>query len=73
MLMIINDKEITNLLLLLCLSLSAGIVWEFFAPLIKSGAVTDIYDLVFYIFGTLIYWLIIKMVIRNGSGNVKNS
>lgn len=43
------------------LCLVAGIIWECFIPLIKPGAVKDVWDLVCYFVGTTIYYFISKM------------
>lgn len=35
-----------------------GIIFEYFNP--KESAVTDIFDIVCYLFGTLLYWLFMR-------------
>ena len=64
LLLITNDKEIIHLWKLLTICLMAGLVWEFVAPLVKKGSVTDPLDLVCYAIGTLAYWIILKGVTR---------
>lgn len=43
------------------MGLCSGLIWELFAPIIKSSSVTDIVDLIAYLFGTFLYWCIIKL------------
>ena len=38
-------------------TLGAGMIWEYFAPLVKPTAVADPYDLLCYIFGAGFYYL----------------
>lgn len=40
--------------------MSAGFVWEYFAPVINNTAVTDPMDLVCYFMGTITYYIITK-------------
>ncbi len=67
MLLITNNKELTRLIVLLIVCLSAGCVWEFVAPFLKRGSVTDFFDLVCYAVGTTGYWLLLKMSIKKDS------
>ena len=48
--------EIRTYIGLIVLGMTAGIVWEYFAPIINSKAVTDVYDLVCYFCGIQIYY-----------------
>lgn len=64
LLMITNDKEILELKKLLLICLGAGLVWEFVAPFLKKGSVTDPWDLVCYAIGTIVYWIILKGVAK---------
>lgn len=43
---------------ILLFMLTAGLVWEYFAPFIKKGAVTDMMDMACYIMGGCLYWAI---------------
>lgn len=49
-----------NLITLIILGMSAGFVWEYFAPVINNTAVTDPVDLVCYFMGTITYYIITK-------------
>lgn len=49
-----------NLITLIILGMSAGFVWEYFAPAINNTAVTDPMDLVCYFMGTITYYIITK-------------
>lgn len=50
--------EINTYIGLLLLGMSAGFVWEYFAPIINPKAVTDVYDLICYFCGIQIYYFI---------------
>ena len=56
LLLITDNKEITSLKWLLLAGVTAGFVWEFAAPLLKKGSVTDSGDMICYIAGTAGYW-----------------
>jgi hypothetical protein len=49
-------------ILLFCLC--AGLVWEFLAPLINAGSVTDPADIAAYLSGGSLYWIIEKIRTR---------
>ena len=61
LLLITCDREMTSLKVLLMVSLTAGIVWEFAAPLMKKGSVTDLGDLLCYVISTVGYWGILRL------------
>lgn len=44
------------------IGMSAGVVWEYFAPIINAKAVTDSLDLIYYFVGINIYSWISKFV-----------
>ncbi len=50
--------EIKTYIGLLILGMSAGVIWEYFAPIINPRAVTDGYDLICYFCGIQIYYFI---------------
>lgn len=39
-----------------------ALVWEYFAPVIKPGAVSDPFDILCYLVGSAGYYMIIKIV-----------
>ena len=51
--------------------MTAGLIWEFFAPLINAKAVTDIYDLICYLIGVHIYY-VITIIEKNVTLKTKN-
>lgn len=59
-LLISVSREMSKLWQLALFSLAAGLVWEFFAPVIKKGSITDLKDLVCYQLGTIVYWILQK-------------
>lgn len=61
-LLICVNKELKKLKWIMLMGLCSGLVWEFFAPVIKPSSVTDVKDLMCYILGTFLYWCIIKLV-----------
>lgn len=40
---------------------SAGLIWEFGAPILKKTSVSDIWDLVCYMVGGVLYWVILTL------------
>lgn len=61
-LLISINMELKKLKWIMLMGLCSGLIWELFAPLIKSSSVTDIVDLIAYLFGTFLYWCIIKII-----------
>ncbi len=53
-------KEIKKFHWVMLFGFCSGLIWEFFAPVIKPTATTDLIDLLFYTLGTAIYWLIVN-------------
>lgn len=58
-LLLVVDKELKKLHWILLFMLVCGCIWEFVTPLFKPSSVTDILDLVCYICGAFLYWLIL--------------
>ena len=61
-LLICVSKELKKLKWIMLMGLCTGLVWEFFAPVIKPSSVTDVIDLICYLLGTFLYWYIMKLV-----------
>ena len=55
------DYRIQKISEILLWMLVAGLVWEFIAPMIKSNSVTDVWDLICYQLGGVLYYCILKM------------
>ena len=51
--------------------LCMGCIWEFFAPIIKNGSVTDPYDIIAYLLGGGMYWVIEKIRTRKDDYSTK--
>ncbi len=49
------DYEFKSFKTIIILGMSAGVIWEFFAPIINHKSVTDYYDLVCYFVGSLLF------------------
>lgn len=56
--------EKINVLILIILGMFAGIVWEYFAPIINSDAISDPIDLLCYFFGTMGYWCVTRRIFK---------
>ena len=52
-----KGKRLYRIRHILLFCLCAGLVWEFFAPIIKKGSVTDPCDMIAYLFGGSVYWI----------------
>lgn len=61
LLLITVNRELKKLKWIMLFGLCSGLVWEFFAPVIKPSSVTDFLDLFFYSMGTFLYWIIVKI------------
>ena len=64
-------REIKSYIGFLAFGMTAGLIWEFFAPLINAKAVTDIYDLICYLIGVHIYY-VITIIEKNVTLKTKN-
>lgn len=54
-------RELIHLKEILLFILSASFVWEFTAPLIQNSSTTDMLDILVYILGAIVYYVLIKM------------
>ncbi len=63
-LLISVHREMTRLPLILLISFCTSLVWEFVAPLFKPSATNDPFDMVCYIAGGFVYWLILRLSIK---------
>ena len=50
--------EVKTYIGLVIIGMSAGFVWEYFAPIINPRAITDVYDLICYFCGIQIYYFV---------------
>ena len=55
-----EDKRLGSIKYILPFCLCAGCIWEFLAPIIKRGSVTDPCDIIAYLLGGSMYWIIEK-------------
>ena len=60
MLLLTVDKELKKLPYILLLCLGGSVIWELLAPLYKEGSVRDVWDVACYLFGGLLYWILLK-------------
>lgn len=58
LLLISVGKEIKKFHWVMLFGFCSGLIWEFFAPVIKPSTTTDLVDILFYVLGTALYWLI---------------
>lgn len=54
------DKNIRSLKHLIIIIIPCSFVWEYLIVFFKPTSVSDPIDLLFYVFGTLSYWIIYK-------------
>ena len=52
-----------NFFVIILLGISAGIVWEYIAPLINPNATTDPFDLMCYFIGTVGYYILMRKLL----------
>lgn len=57
--------EIKSYKYCLALGMTGGFVWEYFAPIINSKAVSDPIDIICYFVGITIYYLVMKYNMRH--------
>ena len=70
LLLITCNREMVKFRIIFAVGMTAGFVWEFIAPFLKTGSVTDIGDLVCYAISTVGYWWILNICIkRRGDAN----
>ena len=55
------NMELKKLHWILLYGFCAGLIWEFVGPLIKVSSVTDFFDLVCYLLGSIFYWGITRL------------
>ena len=55
-------KKLSKLWQLAIISLCTGLIWEYFAPSVNAGAVSDPWDIVCYELGTVLYWSLLKCI-----------
>ena len=61
LLLLTVNKELKRFVWIILFGLCSGLIWEFFAPVIKPTAITDLLDLCFYVLGTILYWVILRI------------
>ena len=52
------DKKLYSLKYLIPIIIICSFVWEYLAPFFKPTSVIDPFDILFYVLGTLIYWIV---------------
>lgn len=66
----IYNKKMYSLKYLIIFILLVSLVWEYLIIFIKPTSVTDPLDVLFYVLGTLIYWMIHKNWIQKNTSNL---
>ena len=61
MLLSLKGKRINKIMFILPFCLCAGLIWEYFTPLIKKSSVTDPFDILAYLIGGSIYFVLEKV------------
>lgn len=62
LLLMIVKKNIKSFKDILFLIVPAGLVWEYLAPFLNPSATADVYDLLCYFAGSVLYYFFIKFV-----------
>ena len=62
LLLLTVGRKVVSLKGILFIVIPAGLIWEFFAPFIKPSTTTDLYDLLCYVVGGVLYYFIVKYV-----------
>ena len=53
-----NGRKFRHLLKVIMIMLFCGIVWEYLTPLIRNDTVSDLYDIIAYVSGGIIYYFL---------------
>lgn len=61
LLLITIQRELTKIKGIVLLCLIAGLIWEYFTPLIKPSSVSDIVDIICYLVGASLYWFLLTL------------
>ena len=61
MLLITCNREMNSLRAILIVGIIVAFVWEFIAPHMKKGSVTDFGDILCYIISSIGYWGLLKL------------
>ena len=69
LLLLTVGKEIRKLHWILLFCFCACLIWEFFAPVLKSSVTPDWWDVTFYMAGGILYWAILKIWLFAGERN----
>ncbi len=64
LLLVTVKKKIISFTNILFFIVPAGLIWEYFAPLVKPSATIDVYDLLCYFVGGVLYYFIIRLIGR---------
>lgn len=54
--------EISKLIYIETIMLSAGLFWEYVTPLFRKNTTSDFFDLLAYLFGGFLYWIISRNI-----------
>lgn len=60
--LIFRNKPFIDLSKILLLIIGAGCYWEFVGPFLKTTSVTDVFDLLSYLTGSLFYYFSFKKI-----------
>ena len=56
----LQEYRIAKLWQIELLLLGSGVFWEYITPLFRKNTTTDFWDLLAYLSGGLLYWIILK-------------
>lgn len=72
LLLFVIEKEISRFYQILLVCIFCGVIWEYFAPILKPSSTTDMFDILCYVSGGIIYLFIQKAVSKCRSKNQKD-
>ncbi len=64
LLLLTTNREVTSLKAMFLIGLAVGVIWEFGAPILKPTSTTDLMDIVCYLMGSILYWFILRLNIK---------
>ena len=63
------NKKIYSLKYLMIIIIPCSLIWEYLAIFLKPTSVSDPMDILFYFYGTFIYWMVYKIWVQKKENN----
>jgi len=68
----LQKKMLNKLPHILAFCFSAGLVWEFVAPFLRKNSTPDWIDILCYMMGGFVYWILLKLTVGKKKRNKDN-